>query len=168
MAARYAKAMGLNVVGLDINDQALDGMKQCGVEATFNPKTKPKFHQELRKLTKSRGCHAAAVFSDSNAAYDTAQRALDFNGLLMVVGLPEKGLQLPAFAVSLSLFRVKGSSNGTPAQMKKAVDFTAEHQIIPTVEFRNLDEMPQMWEEMAQGRAKTRMVVLFDNSRSKI
>ena len=160
--------MGLKVVCLDINDEMLDIANQNGADATFNPVRTPKFIQDLRKLTGSRGCHAAAVFSDANAAYATAQRVLMFNGLLMIVGLPEKPLEVPAFAISLNLIRVKGASNGTAAEMKKAVEFTAKHQIIPDVEFRKLEEMPQMWEEFLQGKAKKRMVVLFGDERSRL
>ena len=36
---------------------------------------------------------------------------------------------------------------------KKGVDFTAKHKIIPEVEFRKLDEMPQMYDEMERGVA---------------
>lgn len=168
MAIRYAKAMRLNVVGLDINDRMLGLAKTSGADATLNPKMKPDFHKELRTIIQSRGCHAAAVFSDSDVAYRTAQRVLAFNGVLMVVGLPDKALAIPAVPISLGLFRIKGASNGTAAEMKKAVDFTARHQIIPDVEFRRLDEMPQMWEEMGSGKATRRMVVVFGDSKSKI
>lgn len=160
--------MGLRVICLDVNDTMLDMAKQKGADVTFNPQTNPKFVREIRRMTNSRGCHAAAVFSDANAAYATGQRVLAFNGLLMIVGLPERPLELPASAISTNLFRIKGASNGTAREMGKAVRFTSEHQIIPEVEFRSLDEMPQMWEEMATGKAKTRMVVVFGDERSKL
>lgn len=168
LATRYAKAMGLKVVGLDINDQMLDIVKKCGADVAFNPKSKPDFYKDIRKLTNSRGCHAAAVFSDSNAAYSTAQRALCFNGILMVVGIPEKPLEFSAAALSLGLFRIKGASNGTPEEAKKAVDFTVKHRIVPELEFRKLEEMPEMWDEMSQGKASRRMVVLFGDKDSKL
>ena len=160
--------MGLRVIGIDLNNTMLEKAKQNQADATFNPLKNPKYVREIRAMTKSRGCHAAAVFSDANAAYETAQRVLAFNGLLMIVGLPEKPLAFPAFAISTNLFRVKGASNGTAAEMKKAIEFTSQHQVVPEVEFRSLDEMPQMWNEMAQGKASKKMVVLFGNNKSKL
>ena len=160
--------MSLRVVCLDINDTMLEMAKQKGADAIFNPQKNSKFVREIRKLTNSRGCHAATVFSDANAAYVTGQRVLAFNGLLMVVGIPERPLEFPAFAISTNLFRVQGASNGTPAEMRKAVEFTERHQIIPDVEFRKLDEMPEMWNELATGKAKTRMVVVFGDAQSKL
>ncbi|PPJ54846.1 hypothetical protein CBER1_07853 [Cercospora berteroae] len=168
LAIQYGKAMGLKVIGLDINDHMLETATKNGANATFNPRKDPKFFKAIRKLTGIRGCHAAAVFSDSNAAYATGVRSLTFNGLLMVVGMPDKPLELPAFAVSTNLYGVKGASNGTAAELKVAVDFTARHGIIPDCESRELDEMPQMWEEMAQGKAKKKLVVLFGNEKSKM
>lgn len=160
--------MNLKVVALDIDDRMLERARACGADAAFNVKSNPSFYKELRKLTGSRGCHGAAVFSDSLAAYKTAQRALTFNGVLMVVGLPEKPIELPSVALSFSVLRIKGASYGSVAEAQKAVDFTAKHQIIPDVSFRSLDEMPQMVEEMKQGKADKRMVVSFMDSKSKL
>lgn len=168
MAIRYAKAMNLKVVALDINDGTLERAKECGADAVFNVKSNPSFTKELRKLTGLRGCHAAAVFSDSLAAYKTAQKALTFNGVLMVVGLPEKPIELPSVAISFNVLQIKGANIGNVAEAQKAVDFTAKHRIIPDVSFRSLDEMPQMYEDMKQGKAEKRMVVTFMDSKSKL
>jgi D-arabinose 1-dehydrogenase-like Zn-dependent alcohol dehydrogenase len=159
-ACRYAKAMGFKVVGLDINDDMLELVKQNGADVVINTKTTPKFGSQLRKATGG-GCHAAAVFSAALPAYATARSALRVNGVLMVVGLPDKPLSFPAFGISGNLFRIKGANTGTPMEMKKGVDFTAKHQILPEVVYRKLEEMPQMWDELEQGKASKRMVVLF-------
>lgn len=160
--------MKLKVVALDINDQTLKQAKECGADAAYNIKSNPSFHKELRKLTGRRGCHAAAVFSDSLAAYKTAQRALSFGGVLMVVGLPEKPIELPSVMVSFSALKVKGASIGTVAEAQRAVDFTAKHRIIPDVAFRTLDQVQQMYDDMKQGKADRRMVVRFMDDKSKL
>ena len=168
LATRYAKAYGLKVLCMDLDDQKLETCKRHGADATINVKTNTKFYKDVRKLTGKRGVDAAAVFSDSQAAYNTAQRVLDFNGILMVVGLPEDNLKLPAFPISLGLVRVRGAGTGTAAEMKKAVDFTAKHKIIPEVQYRKLEEMPEMWQEMKSGGPQRRMVVLFGDQKSKL
>lgn len=160
--------MNLKVVALDIDDRMLERAKQCGADAAFNIKSNPSFHKELRKLTGTRGCHAAAVFSDSPAAYKTAQRALTISGLLMVVGLPEKPIELPSVLLSFNVLRIKGASIGNVTEAQRAVDFTAKHNIIPDVSFRSLDEMPQMYEDMKQGKVEKRMVVSFMDGKSKL
>ena len=161
MAVRYAKAMGLNVVALDVNDDMLEIVKKNGADAVFNTRTDKDFAAKVKELTGGKGCHAAAVYSNASPAYLTARQVLRVKGLLMVIGLPDKDLEFPAFYVVANAFRIKGSNTGTPAEMKKAVDFTAKHQIIPEVEFRKLEEMPEMVDEMARGVATKRMVVVF-------
>jgi len=70
---------------------------------------------------------------------------LKINGLLMVIGLPDKPLEFPSFHIVANIYRIKGSNTGTPKEMKRAVDFTAKHEIVPEVVFRKLEEMPQMY-----------------------
>ncbi|KAK3709392.1 hypothetical protein LTR37_010953 [Vermiconidia calcicola] len=160
MAVRYAKAMGLKVVGLDVNDDMLEIVKKNGADAVFNTRTNSDYAAEVKKLTGS-GCHAVAVYSNATPAYHSARKVLKIKGLLMVIGLPDKPLEFQPFDVVANVFRIKGSNTGTPKEMKKALDFTAKHQIIPEVDFRKLEEMPQMVDEMEQGKATRRMVVCF-------
>lgn len=159
-AVRYAKAMGLRVIGIDVNDDMLEIVKQNGAEAVFNSKTNPDYAAQIKKLT-GKGVDAATVYSNASPAYATARKVLRVNGLLMCIGLPEKSLEFPAFEVVTLAYRIKGSNTGHPKEMKKAVDFTEKHQIIPEVDFRKLEELPQMVDEMERGEAKRRMVVVF-------
>jgi D-arabinose 1-dehydrogenase-like Zn-dependent alcohol dehydrogenase len=161
MAVRYAKAMDLKVVALDVNDDMLEIVKKNGADATFNTRTNPDYAQEVKKLTGGAGCHAATVYSNASPAYVSARKVLKIKGLLMVVGLPDKPLEFPSFDVVCNIFRIRGSNTGTPQEMKKGVDFTAKHKIIPEVQFRKLEEMPQMYDEMERGVASKRMVVVF-------
>ena len=160
MAVRYAKAMGLKVVGLDVNDAMLEIVKQNGADAVFNTRSNPNYVEEVKKLTGS-GLHAVAVYSNASPAYATAQTVLKINGLLMVIGLPDKPIEFDPFPLVANIFRVKGANTGTPHEMKKGVDFTIKHKIIPEVDFRKLEELPQMVEEMEKGVAKRRMAVVF-------
>ena len=160
MAVRYAKAMGLKVVGLDVNDDMLDIVKQNGADAVFNTRTNSNYVEDVKKLT-GKGLHAVAVYSNASPAYETAQKVLKINGLLMVIGLPDNPIQFAAFPLVANMFRVKGSNTGTPHEMKKGVEFTAKHGIIPEVDFRKLEDMPDMVAEMEKGTARRRMAVVF-------
>ena len=158
---RYAKAMGLKVIGIDVNDDMLEIVKKNGADATFNSRTNQDYVAEIKKLTGSNGLHAVAVYSNASPAYATARKVLKSNGLLMVIGLPDKPIEFPAFEVVTNAYRIKGSNTGIPKEMKKAVEFTAKHNIVPEVDFRKLEEMQQMVDEMERGEMKRRSVVLF-------
>ena len=159
-AVRYAKAMGLKVVAVDVNDDMLEIVKKNGADAVFNSRTNSEYATEVKKLT-GKGVHAVTVYSNASPAYVTARSIVRMNGLVMCIGLPENPLEFPAFEVVTNFYRIKGSNTGHPKEMKKAVEFTAKHNIIPEVDFRKLDELPQMVDEMERGEMKKRSVVQF-------
>jgi propanol-preferring alcohol dehydrogenase len=160
LAAQYGKAMGYKVVGIDINDTTLGVFQKQGGDAIFNSRSNKSYVEELKKLTNG-GVHAAAVFSDSNAAYAGAPSILRIGGLLMAVGLPAEPLSISALDLCCGTYRVKGESTSVPSRMQKAVDFTVKHNILPEVEFRKLEELEDMIAEMTAGKATKRMVVAF-------
>lgn len=66
-----------------------------------------------------------------------------------------------ALDLCIGKYRIKGESTSIPARMQKAVDFTIEHNIIPEVEFRQLEDLGKMVDEMQAMKATKRMVVAF-------
>ncbi|KAH7561617.1 hypothetical protein BM1_02721 [Bipolaris maydis] len=161
-AVQYAKAMGIKTIALDINDSQLAMAKKLGADAAFNSKTNPNYVDEIKKLTDGKGCHAAAVYSGSNVAYAGAPDLLRTGGLLMIVGIPPKSFDfITAFDLTTGRYRIKAESTSIPQRMKKAVDFTGEHVIQPEVEYRKLEDLPKMVEDMQNGLAEKRQVVVF-------
>ena len=69
--------MGIKTVGIDVSNSQLEAVKHLGTDATINPLETPDWDAQLKRLTKG-GCHAAAVFSASNAAYESAIKALRY------------------------------------------------------------------------------------------
>lgn len=120
--------MGYKTVGLDINDAQLEQAKKVGADAVFNSLTNKNYLEDIKKLT-GKGCHAAAVYSASNAAYAGAPKVLRRGGLLMVIGIAPKGLDfINTFDLTTGAYRIKADSTSIPQRMKKAVDFTAKHK----------------------------------------
>jgi D-arabinose 1-dehydrogenase-like Zn-dependent alcohol dehydrogenase len=152
--------MGLKVVGIDINDDVLESAKKLGADATFNSRSNPNYIEELKKLTE-KGAHAVAVFSAADAAYAAAPDVLRTGGLLMVIGISDKPLQVTTFDLCTGRYRIKADSTSIPQRMPKAVEFTAKHNIQPDVEFRKIEDLPVMFDDMHNGKAKCRQVVLF-------
>jgi len=114
----------------------------------------------VKKLT-GKGAHAAAVFSAADAAYASAIELLRTGGLLMVIGISKNPLPVSTFDLTTGRYRIKADSTSIPQRMKKAVDFTAKHNIQPDVDFRKIEDLPQMCADMHDGKAKRRQVVLF-------
>jgi D-arabinose 1-dehydrogenase-like Zn-dependent alcohol dehydrogenase len=75
VAVQYAKAMGFKVIGLDVSNAQLEDVKARGADLIFNTMEDSDFETKLKKATGG-GCHAAAVFSAANAAYETGPTVL--------------------------------------------------------------------------------------------
>ncbi|KAF2737736.1 alcohol dehydrogenase [Polyplosphaeria fusca] len=160
-AIQYAKAMGIKTIGLDINDTQLEAAKKAGADAVFNSMTNKDYIEEIKKVT-GKGCHAAAVYSASNAAYASAPNVLRVGGLLMVIGIAPKGLDfITTFDLTTGRYRIKADSTSIPQRMKKAVDFTGKHNIQPEVDYNKIEDLPRMFADMHDGKAEKRQVVLF-------
>ncbi|KAK5043141.1 hypothetical protein LTR13_000912 [Exophiala sideris] len=160
LATQYAKAMGANVVAIDINDSTLEVCKAQGADVVFNSKADPEYVSKIKELTKG-GVQAAAVFSNAQVAYANAPNIIRVGGTLMVVGIAGKPIEVSTMALALGAYNVKSESTSIPQRMKKAVDFSAKHEIAPEVEIRTLDELDNMVKEMRAGTATKRMAVNF-------
>lgn len=158
-ATQYAKAMGYKVVGIDINDEVLESVKRLGADATVNSRNAGAM-EEVKKIT-GKGAHAAAVFAAAPQAYASAPETLRTGGLLMVIGISTEDLKVSTFDLTTGRYRIKSDSTGIPQRMKKAVDFTAKHGIQPDVDYRVIDDLPQMVADMHAGKATRRQVVIF-------
>jgi len=159
MGIRFAKAMELKVIGLDINDEVLQEAKDSGADIVLNSRD-PNFEQEIRKATNG-GADAVVVYSAAQAAYDTATKTLKIGGILMVIGLPSKPIQFSALDLMKKLYQIRSESTGPPHQMPRAIEFIAKHNIKPKVATYKLDQIHEMIDLMESGKSKSRMAVVF-------
>ncbi|KAJ6023958.1 hypothetical protein N7540_004755 [Penicillium herquei] len=164
LATQYAKAMGFQVIAIDINDKALQACEEQGADFIINSTSQADAYiAEVKSLT-SGGVHAAAVLSAATVAYKGAPALIRPGGVLMVVGIPADSLQVSAMDLVIGNYRIRAESTGIPQRMKKAVDFTAKHQILPQVEVSQdgLDGVDRMIREMRNGHSSKRMAVVFE------
>lgn len=107
------RAMGLQVIGLDIADQALEEAKRCGADHVFNSMTDKDWQKKVVEITNG-GVMAAVNFTASKKSYDDCPAIIKpGEGTLMVVGIPRQPLQFNALDLALNRYRVKGSNNGS-------------------------------------------------------
>lgn len=165
LAVQYGKAMGFKVIGVDINDDILNTVKSQGADAIFNSRTNKNYAEEAKAFMDrgpNKGADAVAVFSAASAAYRSAPPLVKLGGIIMVVGLPAEGVTFDALDIARGTYRVKGDSTGIPSRIKKAIDFTAKHNISPEVEIhRSLDAVNDMVERMKKGELTKRQLVQF-------
>ncbi|KAI1046854.1 hypothetical protein LB505_009714 [Fusarium chuoi] len=154
--------MKLKVVGIDISKSQLDDAKSLGADFVINTMEEPDYEAKIKKLTNG-GCHAAAVFSASNVAYESAPKTLRINGLMMVAGIPKKPLSISALDILLGRYRVAGRSSGIPKNMPEAIEFSYKHGVKAHItSFKDLNEISKVIDLLKSGKAAGRIGILFD------
>ncbi|KAL6524915.1 8-hydroxygeraniol dehydrogenase [Orobanche minor] len=81
------------------------------------------------------------------------------HGKLVVVGLPEKPLELPMFALATQRKMIGGSMIGGIKETQEMIDFAAKHNILPDVEIIPMDYINTAMERLARGDVKYRFVI---------
>lgn len=166
LATRVAKAMGLNVVAIDVNDATLALVKDQGADHVFNSRTDAdSYIAAVKALTPGKhGVHAVGIYSNAASAFASGPKLVRVNGVLMAVGIALQPLQVSVYDIVIGSYRIKAESIGTPQRMAKAINFFAEHKIMPQVEIRpaGLDDVGNMVEEMRAGKSIKRMAVVFE------
>jgi len=123
--------MGYKTIGLDISDAQLHMAKKVGADAVFNTMTNKSYVAGAKNFTGGKGCHAAAVYSASYAAYAGAPDILRIGGLLRVIGITPKALDFVSTPdLVLGKYRIKADSTGISQRMKRAVEFTGKHRYV--------------------------------------
>lgn len=156
MAVQYAKAMGLNVAAVDIDDGKLALAERLGATVTVNAmKTDPAAY--LKKTIG--GAHGALVTAVSPKAFDQAQNMLRRGGTLVLNGLPPGDFPLPIFSTVLNGITIRGSIVGTRSDLQEALDFAAEGKVKATVETDTLDNINDVFQRMIDGKIEGRIVL---------
>ncbi|MEK5325429.1 alcohol dehydrogenase AdhP [Aeribacillus sp. FSL M8-0254] len=156
IALQYAKAMGLNVVAVDISDEKSKLAKDLGADIAING-----LKEDPVKAIHDRvgGVHAAISVAVNKKAFEQAYQSVKRGGTLVVVGLPNADLPIPIFDTVLNGVSVKGSIVGTRKDMQEALDFAARGKVRPIVETAELEEINEVFERMEKGKINGRIVL---------
>ncbi|PIN23667.1 8-hydroxygeraniol dehydrogenase [Handroanthus impetiginosus] len=86
------------------------------------------------------------------------------HGKLVLVGAPEKPLELPAFPLIQGRKIVAGSAIGGIKETQEMVDFAAKHNILPDIEMIPIDYINTAMERLLKADVKYRFVIDIANS----
>ena len=112
----------------------------------------------IKELSK-RGVHSAVVTAVSKVAFNQAIDSVRPAGKVVAVGLPSETMDLPIVKTVLDGIEVIGSLVGTRKDLEEAFQFGAEGKVVPVVQTRALDEAPEVFKEMEEGKIQGRMVL---------
>lgn len=156
MAVQYAKAMGMNVAAVDIDDGKLDLARRLGAEVTVNAR-----HQDPAAYLKETigGAHGALVTAVSPKAFEQAIGMTRRGGTITLNGLPPGNFPLSIFDMVLNGTTVRGSIVGTRQDLQEALDFAGEGKVKATVSTDKLENINEIFGRMHEGQIEGRVVI---------
>lgn len=157
VAVQYAKAMGLHVVAVDVNDSKLALARSLGADATVNATTCNAV-DEVRRLTGG-GAHGVLVTAPSRAAIRQGVGMARRKGTVVLVGIPAGELQVEVFDVVLKGLTIRGSIVGGRRDLQEALSFAAEGKVRVAYATEPLEHINDVFGRMASGQLDGRVVL---------
>ena len=158
MAVQYARAMGLNVAAVDVDDAKLDLALRLGATVAVNARTADPVEVIRREIG---GAHGALVTAVSPEAFEQAQGMVRRGGTVSLVGLPPGSFPLDIFGMVLNGITVRGSIVGTRLDLQESLRFAADGKVAATVSTDRLENINDVFDRMRDGRIEGRVVLDF-------
>jgi len=156
MAVQYARAMGLNVAAVDVDDDKLALARQLGASVTVNARDTDPAAFLQKEIG---GAHGALVTAVSPKAFEQALGMVRRGGTVSLNGLPPGNFPLPIFDMVLRGVTVRGSIVGTRLDLQESLDFAARGQVKATVRTEKLENINDVFARMHKGQIQGRVVL---------
>ena len=161
MAVQYARAMGLNVAAVDIDDAKLDLARRLGASVTVNAAAEDPVAR-IRAETDG-GAQGVLVTAVSTRAFQQAVGMVGRGGTVSLTGLPPGDFPLDIFGMVLNGVTVRGSIVGTRLDLQESLDFAADGKVKATITKAPLEDINTVFDRMRKGQIEGRMVLDLGN-----
>jgi propanol-preferring alcohol dehydrogenase len=158
MAVQYARAMGLAVAAVDVDDQKLDLARRLGAAVTVNARSTDPAAYVSKEI---RGAHGVLVTAPSPKAFEQALGMVRRGGTVVLNGIPPGSFPLPIFDTVLRGVTVRGSIVGTRLDLQEALAFAGAGAVKATVQAVPLETINDVFERMQAGQIEGRVVLKF-------
>jgi len=160
LAIQYAKAMGMHICAIDIDDGKLAHATRLGADVTINAKTVGDAADAVKKVTDG-GAHGVLITAPSLAAFTQGVGMVRKRGTCVLVGLPPGEFPTPLFDVVANCITIRGSFVGNRQDMAESLAFAAEGKVKADIELQPLSAINQIFERLRHGDVPSRVVIDF-------
>src|SRR6202034_3893348 len=164
LAVQYAKAMGLLVCAIDIDDGKLAHAKRLGADLVFNARAGDP-GAALKKETGG-GAHGVLITAPSLIAFRQGIGMTRRRGTCVLIGLPPGEFPVPLFDVVANCITIRGSFVGTRYDMAEALRFAADGKVKADIELAPLSSINDVFNRLERGDIASRVVLDFTSSSS--
>ncbi|KAL6511896.1 8-hydroxygeraniol dehydrogenase [Orobanche gracilis] len=159
VAIKFAKAFGTKVTVISTSaSKKAEAIEKFGADAFL-------ISRESAELQTAAGTLDGII--DTVSASHPIQPLLNLlkpDGKLIVVGIPDKPFEVPAFSLIMGRKILAGSFIGGIKETQEMIDFAAKHNILPEVEMVSMDYVNTAMERLAKGDVKYRFVIDVGNT----
>jgi alcohol dehydrogenase, propanol-preferring len=158
LAVQYAKAMGRNVIAVDIDDAKLELARQLGAALAVNARKADPTAFVKKEVGGAQGVLVTAV---SPKAFEQALGMVGRGGTVSLNGLPPGDFPLSIFDTVLRGITVRGSIVGTRQDLQEALNFAGEGKVKATIATDTLENINDIFARMHHGDIQGRIVIDF-------
>jgi propanol-preferring alcohol dehydrogenase len=157
LAIQYAKAMGLHVCAVDIDDGKLAHATKLGADLVVNAKDADAI-EAVQKGTDG-GAHGVLITAPSLAAFHQGVAMTRKRGTCALVGLPPGEFPVPLFDVVAKCITIRGSFVGNREEMAEALAFAADGKVKADIELQPLSDINDVFDRLEHGKVAARVVL---------
>jgi propanol-preferring alcohol dehydrogenase len=162
LGIQYAKAMGLLVCAVDIDDAKLALAKKLGADVIVNAQQGDPV--ALVQKATGGGAHGVLITAPSLPAFKQGVEMTRKTGTCVLVGLPPGEFPVPLFDVVANCISIRGSFVGNRADMAEALDFAARGKVTADIELQPLNAINDVFSRLAKGKVAGRVVLDFSGN----
>ncbi len=159
LGVQYAKAMGLKVCAVDIDDGKLAHARRLGAEALVNARQNDPV-AAVKQATNG-GAHGVLITAPSLPAFKQGVSMTRKFGTCVLVGIPPGEFPTPLFEVVANCITIRGSFVGTRRDMAEALAFAVDGKVKADIEVQPLSAINDVFERLERGDVPSRVVLEF-------
>jgi len=159
MAVKFAKAFGANVTVISTSpNKEKEAIEHLGADSFLISRDQEKMQAAVGTLD--------GIIDTVSANHPIAPLIglLKSHGKLVMVGAPEKPLELPVFPLLGGRKLIAGSAIGGLKETQEMIDFSAKHDIKPEIEVIPVDYVNTAMERLLKADVKYRFVIDIGNT----
>ncbi|KAG6645740.1 hypothetical protein I3843_08G137700 [Carya illinoinensis] len=159
VGVKFAKAFGAKVTVISTSTNKKDeALEHLGADSFLHSRDQEQMHA-------AQGTFDGIL--DTVSAVHSIQPLIDLlksHGKLVIVGVPDKPLELPVFPLIMGRKMIAGSGTGGLKETQEMIDFAAKHNIKADIEVIPIDYLNKAMERLAKGDVRYRFVIDVGNS----
>jgi uncharacterized zinc-type alcohol dehydrogenase-like protein len=150
---KIAHALGAEVTVLSHSLKKQEEAKKMGAENFYDTSDR----ETLKKL----GGYFDIIINTVSIELDSNKyiKLLDVDGTMIVVGLPEKEIQIAPSSLIRARHSLAGSAIGGIRETQEMLDFCSEHNIACDIELTQIQKVNQAYQRVVNGDVRYRFVI---------